>query len=69
MRRWSDPVDFPLPLFHPKYNWSLAAVEAHIGSATHDVVAQCGAGWRSAQVTPLQYLYENVVSFVGSEMV
>jgi len=44
VRRWSEPVDFPLLVSQTKYNWSLAAVEAHIGSATLDMVAQCGAG-------------------------
>jgi len=33
-----------LLLSQTKYNWSLAAVEVDVDSATHDVAAQCEAG-------------------------
>jgi hypothetical protein len=38
------PVDFHLLLSQTKYNQSPADVEADVGSATHDMVAQSGAG-------------------------
>jgi L-arabinose isomerase len=44
VRRWSEPVDFPLLLSQTKYNRSLAPDEADVDSATHDMVAQCGDG-------------------------
>jgi hypothetical protein len=40
----SEPDDLPLLLSQPKYNWSLAAVEADVHSATYDMVAKCCAG-------------------------
>jgi hypothetical protein len=43
-RRWCELVDLPLLLSQTNYNWSLAPVEAHVDSATHDMVAQCGCG-------------------------
>jgi hypothetical protein len=39
-----EPVDLPLLLSQTKCIWSLAPVEADVHSATHDMVAQCGAG-------------------------
>jgi len=44
MRKFSEPVDLPLLVSQTKYNWSLALDEAEVDSATHDMVAQCGAG-------------------------
>jgi hypothetical protein len=44
VRRWSEPVDFPLLLSQTKYKRSLAPDEADVDSATHDMVAQCGDG-------------------------
>jgi hypothetical protein len=43
VRGWSEPVDFPLLLSQTKYNWKLAADEADVDGAAHDMVAQCGA--------------------------
>jgi hypothetical protein len=37
-------VDLPLLLSQTKSNWSLAANEAVVRCATHDMVAHCGAG-------------------------
>jgi hypothetical protein len=45
--RFSEKVDLLLRLAYPTYNWSLAAVDADVDSATHDTVAQCGAGGQS----------------------
>jgi hypothetical protein len=39
MRRWSEPVDLPLLLSCPKYNWSLALDEVDVDSGTHDMLA------------------------------
>jgi hypothetical protein len=44
MRKLSEPVDLPLLLSKTKYNWSLALDEAYVNIATHDMLAQCGAG-------------------------
>ena len=43
-RGWSEPVDLPLLLSQTKYNRSLAADEADVDSAPHNMVAQCWAG-------------------------
>jgi hypothetical protein len=42
--RWSEPLDLPLLLSQTNFIWSVAAVEADVVKATHNVVAQCGAG-------------------------
>jgi hypothetical protein len=43
VRRWSEPVDLCLLLSQTTYYESLAPVEAHVDSGTHDVVSECGA--------------------------
>ena len=74
MRRWSEPVDLRLLLSQTTYNGSLPPVEAlppdeaHVDSATHDVVSECGACGQP-KVGPFQYTYEVVISFVGETMV
>jgi hypothetical protein len=54
----------PLLVSQTKYHWSLAAVDAGVNSATHDTVAQCGAG-SLPKIGPHEDTYEVVVSFVG----
>jgi hypothetical protein len=41
MRRWAEPVHFPLSLFQTKHNGSLAPAQANMDSARYVVVAQC----------------------------
>jgi hypothetical protein len=67
MIRRSEPVDLPLLLSQTNYNWSLAPVEANVDSATHDMVAQYGAGDQPQM--DLLSTYEDVVPFVGDEEV
>jgi hypothetical protein len=68
VRRWSEPVDLPLLLSQTKYNWSLAADEVDIDSATHDMVSQCGAGGLPKSDLR-QYTYERVVVALREKMV
>jgi hypothetical protein len=47
MCRWFEPLDLPLLPSQTKHNRSLAAVEAHVDSARHDMAVQHGAGGQS----------------------
>ena len=70
MRRWSEPVDLPLVLSQTKYNWSLAADEVDIHSATYDMVDQCVAGGQpKLQIGPQYDTYEVVVVALRGMMV
>jgi hypothetical protein len=69
VRRWREPVDFPLLLSQTKYQWSLAPVVVDVDSATHDIADQCGADGRyTAQIGPSQKKKVVEVSCVGVTM-
>jgi hypothetical protein len=44
IRCWYVPLDSPLILSRTNFIWSNASAEADLDSASHDLVAQCGAG-------------------------
>jgi len=44
MRRWTEPVDLPLPLSQTKYNWSLAPAQSHVDDDRYVTAAQFVAG-------------------------
>jgi hypothetical protein len=67
MRRWSEPFDLHFFLSQTKYNWSLSPVDADVERATHDMVAQCGAGGQFK--LDLMRRHTSVVSLLNAKMV
>jgi hypothetical protein len=60
MRRLIEPVDLPSLRSQANVNWSLAADEKDMDSATHDMAAQCGGGGQFKSDLLITYTYEVV---------